>query len=67
MDDPYAIFRLEGTEGVIKGTIGLMYNYPTGRPDTLEFMSKRTIRLLVFRAPRYACGFPMRSSARWLH
>jgi len=40
-DDPYAIFRLEGTEGVIKGTIGLMYNYPTGRPDTLDFMSKR--------------------------
>ena len=40
-DDPYAIFRFEGTEGVIKGTIGLMYNYPTGRPDTLEFMSKR--------------------------
>ena len=26
---------------MIKGTIGLMYNYPTGRPDTLEFMSKR--------------------------
>lgn len=40
-DDPYAIFRFEGTEGVIKGTIGLMYNYPSGRPDTLEFMSKR--------------------------
>jgi predicted dehydrogenase len=40
-DDPYALFRLEGTEGVIKGTIGLMYNYPTGRPDTLEFMSKK--------------------------
>ena len=40
-DDPYAIFRFEGAEGVIKGTIGLMYNYPTGRPDTLEFMSKR--------------------------
>jgi predicted dehydrogenase len=40
-DDQYAIFRLEGTDGVIKGTIGLMYNYPTGRPDTLEFMSKR--------------------------
>jgi len=39
--DAYAIFRLEGMEGVIKGTIGLMYNYPTGRPDTLEFMSKR--------------------------
>jgi len=40
-DDPYAVFRFEGTEGVIKGTIGLMYNYPTGRPDTLEFMSKK--------------------------
>jgi predicted dehydrogenase len=40
-DDPYAIFRFEGAEGVIKGTIGLMYNYPAGRPDTLEFMSKR--------------------------
>lgn len=40
-DDPYALFRFEGTEGVIKGTIGLMYNYPKGRPDTLEFMSKK--------------------------
>lgn len=40
-DDAYATFRFEGTEGVIKGTIGLMYNYPKGRPDTLEFMSKR--------------------------
>jgi len=40
-DDAYATFRLEGSEGVIKGTIGLMYNYPTGRPDTLEFMSNK--------------------------
>jgi predicted dehydrogenase len=40
-DDHYAIFRFEGTEGVIKGTLGLMYNYPTGRPDTLEFMSRK--------------------------
>src|ERR1700722_2181850 len=40
-NDQYHIFRLEGTEGIIKGTIGLMYNYPAGRPDTLEFMSKR--------------------------
>jgi predicted dehydrogenase len=28
---------------VIKGTIGLMYDYPKGRPDTLEFMSKRNL------------------------
>jgi predicted dehydrogenase len=40
-DDRFATFRLEGTDGVIKGTIGLMYDYPKGRPDTLEFMSKR--------------------------
>jgi len=55
-DDRYAIFRLEGTEGVIKGTIGLMYNYPTGRPDTLEFMSKRN--------PDY--WFSARLQSRWI-
>jgi predicted dehydrogenase len=55
-DDPYAIFRLEGTEGVVKGTIGLMYNYPTGRPDTLEFMSKRN--------PGY--WFTARLDSRWI-
>ena len=34
--DNYATFRFLGTEGIIKGTIGLMYNYPKGRPDTFE-------------------------------
>ncbi len=34
--DGYATFRFLGTEGLIKGTIGLMYNYPHGRPDTFE-------------------------------
>jgi predicted dehydrogenase len=34
--DGYATFRFLGTEGIIKGTIGLMYNYPHGRPDTFE-------------------------------
>lgn len=38
--DNYATFRFLGTEGLIKGTIGLMYNYPAGRPDTLEAHSK---------------------------
>jgi len=42
-DDRYATFRFEGTDGIIKGTIGLMYNYPAGRPDTLEFMSKKSM------------------------
>lgn len=35
-----AIFRFLGTEGAIEGTIGLMYNYPSGRPDTLRYSRK---------------------------
>jgi len=35
-DDVYAIFRFLGTAGIVKGTLGLMYNYPSGRADTLE-------------------------------
>jgi len=37
--DAYASFRIEGERGVIKGTLGLLYNYPYGRPDTLEVWS----------------------------
>ena len=33
---PYAEFRILGTEGTLAGTIGLMYDYPRGRPDTLS-------------------------------
>lgn len=40
-DDYFAVFRFIGTEGVITGTLGAMYNYPHGRPDTLEWSSKR--------------------------
>jgi predicted dehydrogenase len=40
-DDYFAIFRFIGTEGAITGTLGAMYNYPDGRPDTLEWNSKR--------------------------
>lgn len=34
--EPYAEFRFLGTEGMLAGTIGLMYDYPNGRPDTLS-------------------------------
>ncbi len=34
--DTYATFRFLGAEGLIKGTIGLLYDYPRGRPDTFE-------------------------------
>jgi predicted dehydrogenase len=36
-DDAYAIFRFLGTGGMIKGTLGLLYDYPTGRVDTLAY------------------------------
>jgi predicted dehydrogenase len=34
--EPSAEFRFLGTEGMLAGTIGLMYDYPNGRPDTLS-------------------------------
>ena len=40
-EDWYATFRFEGTEGIIKGTNGALYNYPQGREDTMSFMSQR--------------------------
>ncbi|GGF99061.1 Gfo/Idh/MocA family protein [Paenibacillus abyssi] len=40
-DDWYATFRFEGTEGIIKGTNGSLYNYPAGREDTLSYYSRR--------------------------
>jgi predicted dehydrogenase len=38
--DPEALFRIDGSEGAIKGTLGLLYDYPHGRPDTLEVFSR---------------------------
>jgi predicted dehydrogenase len=37
--DPWARFRLEGDRGAVRGTLGLLYDYPRGRPDTLELTS----------------------------
>jgi hypothetical protein len=36
----YATYRFDGTEGIIKGTNGSLYNYPTGGEDTLSYHSK---------------------------
>ncbi|MAS33973.1 MAG: oxidoreductase [Anaerolineaceae bacterium] len=35
-----AVFKFIGTEGAIEGTIGLMYDYPAGRPDTLVYRKR---------------------------
>lgn len=39
--DPYARFRFEGAEGLVRGTIGLFDHYPESGPDTFEFLPKR--------------------------
>ena len=38
--DNLAEFRIDGDQGAIRGTLGLLYNYPDGRVDTLEVNSK---------------------------
>lgn len=37
--DHYARLRVDGSQGSVRGTIGLLYDYPDGRPDTLEVNS----------------------------
>jgi predicted dehydrogenase len=37
--DLSATFRLDGSRGAIRGTLGLLYDYPHGRPDTVEITS----------------------------
>lgn len=39
--DNYAEFRIDGESGSIRGTLGLLYDYPVGRVDTLEINSKK--------------------------
>ena len=38
-EDNSALFRIDGDEGSIRGTLGLLYDYPDGRVDTLEVFS----------------------------
>jgi len=40
-EDWFATFRFDGTEGVVKGTNGVLYNYPAGRADTIALYSHR--------------------------
>ncbi len=38
--DNRAEFRIDGDQGSIRGTLGLLYDYPVGRVDTLEVNSQ---------------------------
>lgn len=37
--DYEARFRIDGSAGSVRGTVGLLYDYPQGRPDTVEVNS----------------------------
>jgi predicted dehydrogenase len=37
--DYEARFRIDGSAGSVRGTVGLLYDYPHGRPDTVEVNS----------------------------
>lgn len=39
--DHRAEFRLDGSAGSVRGTLGLLYDYPRGRPDTVEVFSTK--------------------------
>jgi len=46
---PYGEFRFHGTEGALEGTLGLLYDYPDGRPDTLSLhRGGREVRSYTF-------------------
>ncbi|MDA8291950.1 MAG: Gfo/Idh/MocA family oxidoreductase [Actinomycetota bacterium] len=38
--DQSATFRVDGSAGSVRGTLGLLYDYPSRRPDTLEVTSE---------------------------
>ena len=38
--DDRAEFRIDGSAGSIRGTLGLLLDYPNGRPDTVEIHSR---------------------------
>jgi predicted dehydrogenase len=44
-DDAYARFRFLGSGGIIAGTIGLLYDYPHGRVDTLSYQANAEPRV----------------------
>lgn len=54
----YATYRFLGTEGLIQGTIGLLYDYPKGRPDTLQVRSKHISNGVLLEVPLEGLWIP---------
>jgi predicted dehydrogenase len=40
-DDWYAFYRVEGTEGAVKGSLGGLFGFPTGIPDRIRYTSRK--------------------------
>lgn len=70
--DYRAEFRLDGSEGSVRGTLGLLYDYPRGRPDTVEVFSRTlpTDGWLAYPVTRRwlpdAFAGPMGGLLRWI-
>lgn len=41
-EDECADVRIQGTSGAIRVSLGLLLNYPTGKPETLDYCTKAT-------------------------
>jgi predicted dehydrogenase len=54
---PRAVVHTDGTDGKSEGTLGVLYDYPVGRPDTFRFYSRVV-------APEHA--FERRFTERWI-
>jgi len=39
--DWYAYYRVEGTEGIVKGSLGGLFGFPTGVPDKISYTSRK--------------------------
>jgi predicted dehydrogenase len=55
--EPRAIVRCDGTDGKSEGTLGVLYDYPVGRPDTFRYFSRTN-------HPEHA--FERRFDERWI-
>ncbi|MFW6775012.1 Gfo/Idh/MocA family protein [Nocardioides sp. CPCC 205120] len=70
--DARAEFRLDGSEGSVRGELGMLLDYPHGRPDTVELFSRvvPTDGWVPFPVTRRwipdAFAGPMKGLLRWI-
>ena len=57
-DDWYGTYRVEGTEGIAKGTLGSLFGFPTGVPDRISFLSRKIRADTWFSPTLEGCWLP---------